>query len=226
MGSASSTSSIVNSARALPKGLSRAEFASAVGVPIYMAKYYGRKVAYEFRDTRPERSGQVNRRGPETDSILRAMAGRGETLKDTGRRLGGVTRERARQLYAARGIDRSGVSAARAEAKQAQRARLAEQLRHLLGGPEAWKLTWSEAASALGVTGRKAGDLLAALAGEFGVVKPTLADAQREKLKVGQAWCQTCQAWKPVEKFYRCSRRPNGLQAKCKPCLKAALGRL
>ena len=223
MGSSSSTSAVMAAVRALPPGLSRAEFASRVGLKIYMAKYYGRKVGYVFRDTRPERSGQ-SRRGPETVQALASMANRGKTLKEAGEELGGVTRERARQIYNARGVDRSGVAAVRAAAKIRRQQDLADRLKPLLEEPDAWRTPWPDLASRLGLNGnpKKTGAKLAGLAHLFGLAKPTLASILPAKLVEGVSWCQTYQAWKPVDNFYRCTRRPNGLQARCKSCLKAA----
>lgn len=223
MGSSLETTAILDQAKALGPGLSRAEFAAKIGRKIHLASYYGKKIGYVFRDTRGEKSGRF-RRGPEITPVLEQSVPEGLTLKQVGSKLG-VTRERARQLFAARGIDRGPVAEIRAARKEGGRQAIADRLRPLLAAPNAWKVTWPELARAVGFPGTPphAGHRLSLLAEEFGLSKPTLRELLKVRLAEGLAWCQVCQDWKAVGLFYKSSARPNGLSSRCIPCHRDAL---
>jgi hypothetical protein len=39
----------------------------------------------------------------------------------------------------------------------------------------------------------------------------------------GMAWCHSCEAYLPVDNFWKSARDFNGLQKRCKPCQKSAI---
>jgi len=199
---------------ALPPGLTISDMARRLGKHHETIKQNVLRHNIPYLDGRPR---QGNWMPPEQraryDAVLKAGLASGQTLIQIGRELGGISRERVRQLYKNRGwvkpraLFNCFVRTVNPVDPETIRA-------GLLSG-----MSLPEIGAKLGIHGAT----VASIARHFGFTRPNSKALALERFRTrGECWCNRCRVFKPVAAFSKDRTRFTGLGCYCKACSAAA----